>query len=918
MDPFNPSFSLLERLDQPAEREEDQPKSSTPPPSQSTLSSSPPALPSAEQSSVPLAAMPPPDEKPTPEAIASTQARRSGSTEPPKNAKEALLPKSSTASKSKTVGHSGKTPPAQTARPTQPKKDAPISFEEALLIGGGSNMPAKAPKPPKTPSTQRPPNSAPHTPHTPRSTTQTFFSSSSLSHAKPGFVPNVDGKTEADVSAANRQSPSTQPTTFAAKMETLPKRNPLAFGVGGSLALSRRPCHDFFYRELLVTRYLSLRSRAALTKREMEKIEMTGLEVDSSADENSRESSPPLLKGELDAMAVAESVRKAIRIRAATVPEHVDDVADDEELGIESLPNKFENEPKKKQLLARIVRVISGQRLADCTAEGLSHGSSVRHASLQRNAALLRKAFSAITSTDLRQGAWAHGYLLQSLPLPFLATYLQLLRHTRQLAPGLVEFVTGHGAGQGDTEAVKDANQLARRLIFHKVTDPLTVTAAKYTPKKLNGNIQLVLVPPTLQHQGKMKQRAHDYFYKVLLPMIGQTHWVKFALPNRNYTVAETADFMLVNIRDTVMEVKKNHRDSKIVLVGWGTSCLLNCKIVQELSAVSAVINFAFPVVCANGSRGDVDDDILTVTAPCLFVVGQFACDSSFDVLQDLRDHMRSESGLIVVGSANSNLYVSPRKLMIERLSLRAVHRLILDHLIEYLDQALNRPHPKPLKFSKPLPALSVDIPLTSAMSASGTGTNSSPKKPRRKSIAHTDQPPKSATPLSADSALPAELVALLGTDPDKPKAPTRLLSAVDASIHPFPPQETAAAARKRRAQSSAVDEFGAPVAKVRKPRPPRPRKPPMKQMSEQGPSLPATAAAAAAIDPIQRRHTIAEMATADQRRFLPVSPQARASLAQSRYITALSSQSGPTPIRYASQPQGQQPGNMNMRPPAY
>jgi hypothetical protein len=47
--------------------------------------------------------------------------------------------------------------------------------------------------------------------------------------------------------------------------------------------------------------------------------------------------------------------------------------------------------------------------------------------------------------------------------------------------------------------------------------------------------------------------------------MIGQTHWVKFALPNRNYTVAETADFMLVNIRDTVMEVR-NLKDVAFLL----------------------------------------------------------------------------------------------------------------------------------------------------------------------------------------------------------------------------------------------------------------------------------------------------------------------------------------------------------------
>ncbi len=95
----------------------------------------------------------------------------------------------------------------------------------------------------------------------------------------------------------------------------------------------------------------------------------------------------------------------------------------------------------------------------------------------------------------------------------------------------------------------------------------------------------------------------------------------------------------------------------------------------------------------------DVDDDILTMGCASLFIVGQFAVDCNLPALQDLRDHLSGtaispipialinqvcelavsdRTGVIVLGSANSNLYVSTRKLIVERLTQRAVDRVLL------------------------------------------------------------------------------------------------------------------------------------------------------------------------------------------------------------------------------------------------
>ncbi len=99
-------------------------------------------------------------------------------------------------------------------------------------------------------------------------------------------------------------------------------------------------------------------------------------------------------------------------------------------------------------------------------------------------------------------------------------------------------------------------------------------------PASTKDNVHFVLVPPSPQQSNRVRQRAHEYFYKCLLPMIGQTHFVKFVLPNRNCTVADTADSLIATIRDRVVEIRRMQRDVKLILVGWGTSCLLNFKVI--------------------------------------------------------------------------------------------------------------------------------------------------------------------------------------------------------------------------------------------------------------------------------------------------------------------------------------------------
>lgn len=50
------------------------------------------------------------------------------------------------------------------------------------------------------------------------------------------------------------------------------------------------------------------------------------------------------------------------------------------------------------------------------------------------------------------------------------------------------------------------------------------------------------------------------------------------------------------------------------------------------------------------GGRGDIDDSLFDSKTPTMFVVGQFANMCNVDDLEDLREKMKAENSLLVVG----------------------------------------------------------------------------------------------------------------------------------------------------------------------------------------------------------------------------------------------------------------------------
>ena len=67
-----------------------------------------------------------------------------------------------------------------------------------------------------------------------------------------------------------------------------------------------------------------------------------------------------------------------------------------------------------------------------------------------------------------------------------------------------------------------------------------------------------------------------------------------------------------------------------------------------------------------SGSRVDVDDPFLDLRTPTLFVLGQLAPLSPLADIEDLREKVKAETSLVVVGGADDQLRMCRKKKKLE------------------------------------------------------------------------------------------------------------------------------------------------------------------------------------------------------------------------------------------------------------
>ncbi|KAI8477550.1 KAT8 regulatory NSL complex subunit 3, partial [Branchiostoma belcheri] len=95
-------------------------------------------------------------------------------------------------------------------------------------------------------------------------------------------------------------------------------------------------------------------------------------------------------------------------------------------------------------------------------------------------------------------------------------------------------------------------------------------------------------------------------------------------------------------------ELLRGHFPNRpIVLIGWSVGGLIALHAAVSES-VNAVVCLGFPFVGMEGGRGDIDDPLLELKTPTLFVVGQDSPICSVDDMEDFREKIKADNQLVV------------------------------------------------------------------------------------------------------------------------------------------------------------------------------------------------------------------------------------------------------------------------------